>query len=99
MGAFRRSMAGRRPSGAMVVALIALVAALSGPAYAAVSVLFAKRAGNANRVDGLRAFRRPHANGLLALDSHGKFPASIGFVGQTGPPGAVGAQGAVGPTV
>jgi hypothetical protein len=91
----------RRPSAAMVVALVALLVALGAPSYAAQaiqSVLFANRAGNANKVDGIKASRKPHANQLLALDSHGKFPFSVGAIGPRGPQGLAGLTGPMGPT-
>jgi Collagen triple helix repeat (20 copies) len=87
----------------MVVAVIAVLIALGAPSYAAQvvrSVFFAKHAGNAEKVDGLRASRTPRPNTLLALDAHGRFPASVGLAGptgQTGPQGAMGPQGAQGP--
>jgi hypothetical protein len=84
----------------MVVALVALLVALRAPSYAAQaiqSVLFANRAGNANKVDGIKASRKPHANQLLALDSHGKFPFSVGAIGPRGPQGLAGLTGPTGP--
>jgi hypothetical protein len=96
MGAIRRALV-RRPSPALVIAMLALLIALGAPGYAAQSlqsVLFAKRAGNANKVDGFSASKKPRKNTLLALDSHGKLPASVGAVG---PRGAQGAQGLQGP--
>jgi hypothetical protein len=90
----------RRPSPAIVIATAALLVALGAPGYAAQSlqsVLFAQRAGNANKVDGLRASRKPRRNTLLALDSHGKFPASVGLAGPRGSQGPQGIQGARGP--
>jgi hypothetical protein len=87
----------RRPSPAFAVAMVALLVALAAPGYAAFkSVLFAARAGNAQRVDGLRASRRPHPHMLLALGSHGKFPASVSTAG---PPGARGVPGAPGSAI
>jgi hypothetical protein len=86
----------RRPSAAIVIATVALLVALGAPGYAAQSlqsVLFAKKAGNANKVNGIKASRTPHKNQLLALDAHGKFPASVGAVGATGPQGIQGARG------
>lgn len=83
----------------MVVALVALLIALGAPGYAAQSVgsvLFAAKAGNANKVDGLKASKKPHRNQLLALDSHGKFPASVGLTGPRGPQGPQGIQGTQG---
>jgi hypothetical protein len=86
----------------MAVAVVAVLIALGAPSYAAQvvrSVLFAKKAGNAQRVDGLRAFKKPHPNALLALDSRGRFPASVspaGTTGAQGPRGLTGPQGAQG---
>jgi hypothetical protein len=83
----------------MVVAVIALFVALGAPSYAAVrSVFFAQHAGNANRVDGLKASKTPHPHRILALDAQGKFPASVGAIGPTGPQGATGPQGPTGRT-
>src|SRR5437588_11985821 len=90
----------RRPSAPMVLAVLALLIALGAPGYAAQtvqSVLFAKRAGNANKVDGLKASRKPHPNRLLALDSHGRFPASVVGTGSPGPQDLPGPRGAAGP--
>jgi hypothetical protein len=84
----------------MVVAVIALLIALGAPSYAAQivrSVLFAQRAGNAEKVDGLRASKKPHPNTLLALDAHGRFPASVGLTGPQGQQGVPGQQGPQGP--
>ena len=99
MGAIRRALV-RRPSPALVVATVALLIALGAPGYAAQSlqsVLFAKRAGNANKVDGFSASKKPRRNTLLALDSHGKLPASVGAVGPRGPQGVQGPEGQRGP--
>ncbi len=93
-GTFKRWL--RRPSGAMVVAVVAVLIAMGAPGYAAQSiksVLFAARAGNAEKVDGLRASRKPRPNGLLALNSHGKFPKSVGAIGPQGPRGPLGLRG------
>jgi hypothetical protein len=84
----------------MAVAFVALLVALGAPSYAAQSlqsVLFAKRSGNANRVDGFKASRRPRPNSLLVLNAHGKFPASVGAVGPAGSRGRQGPQGNQGP--
>jgi hypothetical protein len=80
----------------MVVAVVAVLIALGAPSYAAQlvqSVFYAQRAGNAKRVDGLKASTKPRPNTLLALNSHGKFPASVGLAGPPGPQGATGPQG------
>jgi len=84
----------------MLVAFMALLIAMGAPSYAAQtirSIFFAKHAGNANKVDGFRASSQPHPNTLLALDSHGKFPASVGLAGPRGAQGPGGPQGAQGP--
>jgi hypothetical protein len=97
MGGFRRVLL-RKPSAALVVAGIALLVALAAPGYAAVqSVFFAQTAGNAKRVDGLKASGKPHPNELLALNSHGKFPASVGAIGPQGVQGPHGLHGPQGP--
>jgi hypothetical protein len=86
----------KRPSAAMVVAFLAVLIALGAPGYAAQSVrsvFFAAQAGNAKKVDGLRASKRPHPNQLLALNSHAKFPASVGLAGPRGLQGLPGPQG------
>jgi hypothetical protein len=81
------------------VATVALLIALGAPGYAAqqLQVLFAKRAGNATKVDGLKASKKPRANTLLALDSHAKFPGSVVPAGPQGPRGDTGPQGPQGP--
>jgi hypothetical protein len=91
-----RSLATRRPSAAMTVALVALVVAVTPVAEAVRSVpraLFASRAGNADKVDGLHASRRPRANRLLPLGRNGKFPTSVVPVGRPGPQGIQGPAG------
>jgi hypothetical protein len=84
----------------MLVAMVAVVISLTAPGYAAQlvrTVFFAKKAGNAQKVDGLRASKTPRPNTLLALDSQGKFPSSVGAVGPRGPQGLQGPQGVQGP--
>ena len=84
---------------ANVMATIAVFIALGGAAVAADVVPFAKRAGNANRVDGLSAAKQPTAGQLLALSTNRKFPRSVlpsGLRGAIGPPGADGQPGAPG---
>jgi hypothetical protein len=96
-----------RPSPAMLVACAALFVALGGPSFAASTVqrtLFAKKAGNANRVDGFNASAKPRPNTLLALDKNRRFPRSVfpvsvqGSPGAQGPEGPRGAQGPPGPS-
>lgn len=80
----------------MLVAVVAVVISLTAPGYAAQlvrHVFFAQKAGNAQRVDGLRAARKPRPNTLLALDSNGRFPSSVVGVGPRGPQGVQGVQG------
>ena len=70
----------RRPSPAMVVALIGVFLALGGPAYTAGTVkraLFAKKARNADRVDGFHASATPKPGRLLPLGANGRFPAAV----------------------
>ncbi len=98
----------------MVVAVIAVLVALGAPSYAAQvvhSVLFAQKAGNAAKVDGFKASKKPHPNSLLVLDSHGQVPDSAdaegarqagprgpqGVAGPQGPQGVAGPQGPAGP--
>ena len=75
-----------------------------GPAVAGPLVDFAKRSGDADRVDGLSASRTPRAGQLLALNASKRFPASVvpagaaGAAGATGPAGPAGANGAKGDT-
>src|SRR5947209_5160363 len=98
MGRLPRSKVGR-PSAAMLVAVIAVVISLTAPGYAAQlvrTVFFAKKAGNAVKVDGLRASKTPRPNTLLALDSQGELPSSVGAVGPRGLQGVQGPQGARG---
>lgn len=84
---------------ANVMATVAVFVALSGGAYAAGVVPFAKNAG---RVGDIQASRTPKAGRLLALDSHRRFPASVlpasaaGRAGDAGPAGSAGPQGAPG---
>jgi hypothetical protein len=84
----------------MLVAIVAVVISLTAPGYAAQlvrTVFFAKKAGNAQKVDGLRASKTPRPNTLLALDSQGKLPSSVGAVGPRGPQGVQGPHGVQGP--
>ncbi len=87
------------------IAVAAVVGALAagGPAVAGTLVDFAKRAGNADKVDGIDASRTPRAGVLLALDANARFPRSVlpsgarGATGPRGPVGAAGPQGQAGP--
>jgi len=81
----------------VVVAGVVGALVAGGPAVAGSLVDFAKRSGNADRVDGLNASRVPQAGQLLALDAKRKFPASVVPAGAAGPAGATGLPGAAGP--
>lgn len=97
-----------RAISAVLVFFILLVVIFSGgpQAVAAKSVSLAKRALNADKVDGLSASRTPQAGQLIALGSDKKLPASVlpasakgakGDQGEPGPQGPTGLQGPVGP--
>jgi hypothetical protein len=78
----------------MVVALLALVLAVSPIAGAATSaVRRALFADNAAKVGGIKASKRPKPNQLLALDRRARFPASVLPFPATGPTGAKGDKG------
>lgn len=69
----------RRPTAALLVLLpiagATLLAGLAdGQASRAIRVMFAERAGDARKVDGLSASRRARPGHLLALDAQGKLP-------------------------
>ncbi|MFL5846286.1 MAG: hypothetical protein ACJ762_16490 [Solirubrobacteraceae bacterium] len=92
---------------ANVVSTLCLFVVLGGGAMAAGIVPFAKKAGDASRVSGISASRKPKPNRLLALDAKGKFPASVlpaaaagakGETGATGPAGPAGPKGDTGAT-
>jgi hypothetical protein len=93
----------------MIVALLALVLAVSPVAGAATSaVKHALFADNAAKVSGIKASRHAKANQLIALDKHAKLPASVlprvgagaaGATGATGPRGENGAAGLAGAAV
>ncbi|MGZ4386754.1 MAG: hypothetical protein ACXVZO_07470 [Gaiellaceae bacterium] len=92
----------------LVLSATALVVALFGSTplgHAVASVVppfakkagYAKTAGNATAVDGIKAARRPKSGFLVPLGVDGKFPASVGQVGPAGPQGSAGPAGATGP--
>jgi hypothetical protein len=64
---------------------------------------YAKQAGNASALNGIRASKLPRPGMLVPLAADGKFPASVGAIGPAGPkgekgdPGAKGAPGDPGP--
>lgn len=61
-------------------------------------VAHAKYADNAGAIGGIKAYRRPHANALVATNKQGKLPDSILPIGieVEGPQGPQGPQGAKG---
>jgi hypothetical protein len=72
-GSLRRQWAG------IAIASVALLVASGAPGMAANAVkkaLFAKKAGNAKKVNGFSASAQPSPGKLLALSADGKFPAS-----------------------
>ena len=101
----------RRPSfrlGSTVI-VAAAVGALAGsaPSVAGGLIDFAQYAGNAYKLNGITASRKPQPNALLALNRLGKYPASVlpeaargdtGARGLAGPAGAAGAAGPAGPS-
>lgn len=58
---------------------------------------YAKVAGNADAVDGIKAARQPRAGFLVPLGANGRFPPSVGEAGPKGDRGDPGAQGPMGP--
>jgi len=94
------SRAGSSLSYPNVMATFAVFIALGGSALAAGVVPFAKRAGNAKKVDGLSASEKPKPGQLLALDKRATFPRSV-FPSELSQPvetaGSPGPQGPVGP--
>lgn len=93
---------------ANVVSTLCQFVLLGGSAVAAGVVPFAKRAGDADKVGGIRASKTPKKNRLLALDATGRFPRAVlpttgagvagpaGAPGPSGPAGASGTNGAAG---
>ena len=92
---------------ATLLALLALFVALGGPSVAAsgMSAVFAKRAGNSDRVDRLHASKKPKPGQLIALDRSAKLPVSTipttalpqGPAGPQGEKGEKGDRGPAGP--
>ena len=72
------------------------------PAFAK-SAGYAKQAGNASALNGIRASKLPQPGRLVPLGADGRFPASIGLAGPAGArgeqglPGAAGQRGPTGP--
>ncbi len=68
---------------------------------------YAKQAGNASALNGIKASKQPRPGLLLPLGADGRFPATVGAIGPVGPKGdrgdkgetgAAGPKGAVGAT-
>jgi hypothetical protein len=92
----------------LVLAATALVVALFGSTplgHAVASAVppfakkagYAKTAGNAAAVDGIKAARSPKPGFLVSLGADGKFPSSVGVAGPQGPQGPAGPAGPSGP--
>lgn len=85
---------GSTPVGHAVAAKVPPFATKSG---------YAKRAGDAAAVNGIKAAREPRAGQLVPLGTDGRFPPSVGIAGPAGAhgpkgdKGEQGAQGAAGP--
>jgi hypothetical protein len=88
----------------LVISATALVVALFGSTplgHAVVSAVppfakkagYAKTAGNALAVNGIKAAKEPTPGFLVPLGADGKFPASIGQGGPAGPKGDKGDKG------
>jgi len=92
----------RRPSFSLgsTVVVAAAVGALAGsaPSVAGGLIDFAQYAGNAYKLNGISASRKPQPNALLALNRLGKYPASVLPAAAHGPAGSAGATGAAGAT-
>ena len=58
---------------------------------------YAKQAGNASALNGIKASKQPRAGTLLPLGADGKFPVSVGAVGPAGAKGEKGEAGPAGP--
>lgn len=87
----------------LILASLALLVSLSGitPADGARAVQHALRADNAQKVNGIRASKKPTAGRLLPLGADARFPASVipeigGGRGPRGPQGPAGALGGAG---
>ena len=59
---------------------------------------YAKQAGNASALNGIKASKQPRAGMLVPLGTDGKFPTSVGLVGPAGPSGSKGDKGDKGET-
>jgi hypothetical protein len=57
---------------------------------------YAKQAGNASALNGIRASKQPRPGTLLPLGADGRFPAAVGAVGPVGPKGEQGDKGETG---
>ena len=68
------------------------------PAFAK-SAGYAKQAGNASALNGIKASKQPRAGrARCPLGADGKFPSSVGLVGPAGPAGSKGDRGDRGET-
>jgi hypothetical protein len=92
----------------VVLSLTALVVAVLGSTSVGQAVVsavppfakragYAKRAGDAGSVGGIKASRQPRAGLLVPLGADGKFPPSVGAAGPQGEKGDRGPQGLTGP--
>ena len=67
------------------------------PAFAK-SAGYAKQAGNASALNGIKASKQARPGMLVPLGTDGKFPSSVGLVGPAGPAGPKGDRGDRGDT-
>ena len=65
------------------------------PAFAK-SAGYAKQAGNASALNGIKASKQPQPGLLVPLGADGRFPATVGAIGPAGPKGDKGETGAAG---
>jgi hypothetical protein len=65
------------------------------PAFAK-SAGYAKQAGNASALNGIKASKQPRPGTILPLGADGKFPPSVGAIGPVGPKGDKGDRGETG---
>lgn len=88
---------GATPVGHAADSVVRAVVPFAQKAGSAKTAGFARYAGSASAVNGIKAARQPKPGQLVALGPDGKFPSSVGEAGPAGPPGATGAKGAAGP--
>lgn len=94
----------RLPVGLSATALVVALLGSTPVGHAVGSVVpfakkaaYAKRAGNAQAVNGIRASREPGPGKLVPLGQDGRFPASVGVAGPQGDRGPIGPPGPPGP--